>query len=241
MPLAIIHEDDDLLVVVKAQGMLVHPTRGVKSGTLLNALVYHLNRDLIQRANFEVALRPGLVHRLDKATSGLMVIAKNQRALSILSRHFHLRLVEKKYTALVRGCVATDEMLINEPIGRQEEGWPKWRVLKTGKAAETHLRVIERRELSTLLELEPRTGRTNQLRIHCSAVGHPIVGDDIYGDGEASSPRLCLHAAHLAFHHPANGEWLEFNSEPRKRSFLPRLRIKSLWISLVFNSVFLCG
>lgn len=232
--LDICHEDDDLLVVVKPAGMLVHPTRGVKSGTLANALAYHLNLGMLEagvagsaeskNAESHIAdlksrhsgspsvVRPGIVHRLDRATSGLMVIAKNQRALSILSRHFHHRLVEKRYAALVQGRVIEDESRITAPIGRSDEGQPHWRVMESGKPAETRLRVLERRETRTLVELEPLTGRTNQLRIHCAHIGHPIVGDEWYGEAEAARARLCLHAARLSFHHPTGGTWMEFET-----------------------------
>lgn len=238
--LEIIYEDEHLLVLVKPAGMLVHPTRGVKSGTLANALAYYLNRELIEESKaasiesksnefdakdslsqssnlqmheseFRAVVRPGMVHRLDCATSGLMVIAKHQRALSILSRHFHHRLVEKRYLALVRGRIVEDEHLIDAPIGRDPYEQPHWRVMEDGKHAETRLRVLERRESLTLVELEPVTGRTNQLRIHCAQLGHPIIGDKWYG-GESADGRLCLHAARLCFHHPAGGEWMEFVS-----------------------------
>ena len=243
VPLEISYEDDHLLVVVKPAGMLVHPTRGVKRGTLANALAYHFNR--LRIAEFGLGnerrspgllnppseirisqsknpqwVRPGIVHRLDRATSGLMVVTKRQRALSILARHFHQRLVEKRYLALVTGCVAEDECLISAPIGREPEGQPKWRVMLSGKPAETRLRVLLRSSRRrdgggggmTLVELEPVTGRTNQLRIHCAHLGHPIVGDEWYGARSAEETRLCLHAARLAFHHPANGAWMEFAS-----------------------------
>lgn len=226
LPLEVCYEDEHLLVVVKPAGMLVHPTRGVKSGTLANALTYHLNREAIEQRDATLTLgeamseqipdtppvvRPGMVHRLDCATSGLMVIAKHQRALSILTRHFHERLVEKQYLALVQGCVAQTECVINAPIGRNPEGQPHWKVMEDGKPAETHLRVLERGESLTLVSLKPVTGRTNQLRIHCAHLGHPIVGDEWYGT-ESVRGRLCLHAARLAFHHPAGGRWLEFQS-----------------------------
>ncbi|MDX6693081.1 MAG: rRNA synthase [Blastocatellia bacterium] len=206
LPLEIIYEDEDLLVLVKPAGMLTHPTRGVKSGTLANALAYHLNREAT-----EEVVRPGIVHRLDRATSGLMVIAKNQRALSILSRHFHQRLVEKRYLALVEGIINADECDIEAPIGRGSERQPHWIVMADGKPALTRLRVLERRSGRTQVELEPVTGRTNQLRIHCAHLGHPIVGDEWYGSAQTAG-RLCLHAARLSFHHPSGGKWLEFNS-----------------------------
>lgn len=240
LPLEISYEDEHLLVIVKPAGMLVHPTRGVKSGTLSNALAYHLNRELIEESDagtielkrreadssdleaqgsnlksdgpaVREVVRPGIVHRLDRATSGLMVIAKHQRALSILARHFHHRLVEKRYLALLQGCVAKDERLIVTPIGRDDEGQPHWRIMESGRHAETRLRVLERRRGLTLCELEPVTGRTNQLRIHCAHVGHPVIGDEWYGARKVDG-RLCLHAARLCFHHPAGGEWMEFAS-----------------------------
>ena len=204
IPLDILHEDEDLLVVDKPAGMLVHPTRSVRSGTLANALAHHLNRDA------PTLVRPGLPHRLDRGTSGLMVVAKTQRALAILSRHFHRRLVGKLYLALVHGRVGEDGMTINAPIGREEDAWPKWRVTNAGRAAESRLRVVERRGGVSLVELEPVTGRTNQLRIHCAHAGHPVVGDDWYGSPVES--RLCLHAARLAFNHPSGGGRLEFAS-----------------------------
>ncbi len=212
IPLEVIYEDERLLVLIKPAGMLVHPTRGVKTGTLLNALAYHLND---QKTDSKAAsiTRPGLVHRLDRATSGLMVIAKDQRALSILSRHFHQRRVEKRYHALLHGTVSQDELMIEARIGREEDAWPKWQATEQGRTAQTLLRVTERRINQTLVNLTPLTGRTNQLRIHCAHISHPIVGDEWYG-GETENPqqRLCLHAAQLAFHHPDGGRWLEFHS-----------------------------
>lgn len=222
LPLEIVYEDEELIVVVKPSGMLVHPTRGVKRGTLANALAFHLNRhapavshDGPEPGAGEVedappVVRPGLVHRLDRDTSGLMVVAKTQRALSILSRHFHERLVEKTYLALLEGLCGEDERFISAPIGRDPEARPPWRVIPEGRDAHTRLRVLARRHDTTLVELEPLTGRTNQLRIHCAHLGHPVVGDRIYGDGRG--PRLCLHAARLAFHHPTGGRLMEFAS-----------------------------
>jgi len=211
VPLDIAHEDAHLLVVNKPAGMLVHPTRGVKAGTLANALAYHLNQS--RAGGVATAfVRPGIVHRLDRETSGLLVVAKTQRALSSLSRLFQRRRVEKRYLALVAGRVGEDELTIEAPIGRVEEGVPWWRVLvgEGGRAAETRLGVVERGGRSSLVELEPVTGRTNQLRIHCAHAGHPIVGDAWYGGREA--PRLCLHASRLAFNHPVGGAWVEFAS-----------------------------
>jgi 23S rRNA pseudouridine1911/1915/1917 synthase len=225
IPLDIIYEDAYLLVVNKPAGMLVHPTKGEKSGTLANALAYYLNHHTAQEQNASSMetgsagaaslktprmVRPGLVHRLDRATSGLMVVAKQERAHSILTGHFHRRLVEKRYLALVDGIIEGEAMTISAPIGRDAAAHPKWNVSESGKPAETRLSVIERRESTTLVELEPVTGRTNQLRIHCAYISHAILGDDWYGT--RSAPRLCLHAARLCFHHPSGGDWLEFSS-----------------------------
>jgi 23S rRNA pseudouridine1911/1915/1917 synthase len=248
LPLEVVFEDKHLVVVSKQAGVLVHPSLGVKTGTLLNALAYHLNRMRIadcemrneerrepspnrggeKREDEEGReargsspqsefrnpqsdwVRPGLVHRLDRDTSGLLVVAKTQTALSRLTQHFQRRLVEKRYLAIVGGRVAADELTIEAPVGRVEAARPRWQVAEGGRHAETRLRVLERRGLRSLVELEPLTGRTNQLRIHCAHAGHAIVGDRLYG-GQAHA-RLCLHAARLAFRHPATNERLEFSS-----------------------------
>jgi len=215
IPLQVVYEDEHVMVVVKPAGMLVHPTIGVKRGTLANGLVYHLNRDLSGVTGGAV-IRPGIVHRLDKATSGLMVVAKTPRALSVLSKHFRRKLVKKRYLALVNGRIVDEEKLISAPIGRDPDRRPHWGVMEAGKPSETRLRVLERRDGATFVELEPITGRTNQLRIHCAFLGHPILGDSLYGpgmeehdNGQTASPRLFLHACKLGFHHPQSGEWIE--------------------------------
>ena len=219
LPLEVVYEDEQLIVVVKPSGVLVHPTLGVKRGTLANALSYHLNRGLIDESRADgnpipfgaPFVRPGIVHRLDRDTSGLMVVAKTQGALSRLTQHFQRRLVGKRYAAVVGGLMEEGGMTIEAPVGREEGARPPWRVLESGKPAETRLRVVERGSRRTLVALEPLTGRTNQLRIHCAHVRHAIVGDVLYA-GEPHA-RLCLHAARLAFRHPATNAWVEFASE----------------------------
>lgn len=206
LPLDIVHETASFLVVNKSAGMLVHPTLNVKSGTLLNGLAHYLNQT--PDAAF---IRPGLVHRLDRDTSGLLAVAKTQRALSILTRHWQEHRVAKRYLALVHGVIADDEMLVDAPIGRDETP-PFWRIMETGRHAQTRLRVLERHPANTFIELEPITGRTNQLRIHCAHLGHPIVGDKLHGLAADTASRLCLHAAKLSFHDPDTGTWQEFNS-----------------------------
>ncbi|MEP6923625.1 MAG: RluA family pseudouridine synthase [Pyrinomonadaceae bacterium] len=219
--LDIVFEDEEIIVLNKPAGMLVHPTKNVKNGTLSNALAFYLNNSQnnevaenqfeskIQNPKSKITVRPGLVHRLDKQTSGLMLVAKTARALRILSAHFERKLVKKIYLAVVEGIVSEDAGIISAPIGRVEEK-PHWRIMPEGKKAETNFRTLRRRAETTLLELEPVTGRTNQLRIHCAELGHPIVGDEWYGAKQ--SARLCLHAAKLSFYHP-NGGWLTFESE----------------------------
>jgi len=206
--LEIIYEDAEILVLDKPPGMLVHPTKGVRSGTLLNALTYYLNYADVN-APQENFIRAGLVHRLDKKTSGLMVVAKNPHAHKILSRHFQNKLVGKKYFAVVEGLIQEDSGTIDAPIGRDAEK-RIWLITADGKTAETNFRVIKKTTDSTLLELEPVTGRTNQLRLHCAHIGHPIVGDDKYGGREYA--RLCLHAYKLSFYHPTDSRRLEFES-----------------------------
>ncbi len=217
IPLEIVFEDEEIIVIHKPAGMLVHPTHRDKNGTLLNALSYHLNsRFQIPNSKLEErgstnleskVVRPGLIHRLDKQTSGLMVVAKTARAHRILAAHFQKKRVEKKYLALVEGIVEADSGTIVAPIGRFAE-IKYWNVKEDGKHSETRFRVKKRDADSTLLELEPVTGRTNQLRIHCAFIGHPIVGDTARGGREFR--RLCLHAYKLSFWHPNGNERMEF-------------------------------
>lgn len=201
----VVFEDAAMIVVNKPAGMLVHPSHRERRGTLMNGLAWHLNR------NGGSNVRPGLVHRLDKDTSGLMIIAKTPAAHRNLARHFLKKRVEKRYIALVEGSLAPDEGEIDAPIGRFAD-IKMWSVNEAGKHAITRYWVTERSENTTLLELEPVTGRTNQLRIHCESIGHPIVGD-IRRGGRAAA-RLYLHAARLAVPHPVTNEIARFESEP---------------------------
>ena len=211
IPLDIIYEDLELIVVNKPSGMLVHPSRRIRSGTLLNALTFHVNNENLKtenpdEMNFEFS-RAGLVHRLDKQTSGLIVIAKNARSHKIIAEHFKRKIIEKKYYALVEGIIEQDSGEIDAPIGRFAEE-KLWNIKEDGKTAITRLWVKERFKDATLVELEPVTGRTNQLRIHLAHIGHPIFGDEKY-DGKAFS-RLCLHAYKINFWHPNGNRRLEF-------------------------------
>ena len=211
IPLEILYEDDALIVVNKPVGLLVHPSHSEKSGTLLNALAYHFWQ------TSGGAIRPGLIHRLDRNTSGVIVLAKNERAHRTLSKHFRERWVKKFYLALVSGRVERDTGEIDAPIGSKEgkDIWPRWQVMNEadgGKPAKTIYKVLRRFAAHTLLELEPQTGRTHQLRIHCNLIGHPIVGDPVYRSAlPAPDPLVAqhriknhlLHASRLIFRHPA--------------------------------------
>jgi len=210
IPLEIVYEDDAIIVVNKPGGMLVHPTHRDKNGTLLNALAFHLNAECgVRNAESNVLVRPGLVHRLDKETSGLIVIAKSVEIHRRLAREFMKKRVEKRYVALVDGTFRDDEGMIESPIGRFPEK-KIWDVKADGKLSITHYLVIERYADTTLIELEPVTGRTNQLRIHCASIGHPIVGDVQRGASEYI--RLCLHASKLVFTHPVENQKFTFES-----------------------------
>lgn len=206
IPLDIVYEDRELLVVNKPPGMLVHPTKGVRRGTLLNALTHYLNY-ADENAATENFIRAGLVHRLDRKTSGLLVVAKNPESHRQLCKHFQNKLVEKKYYAAVENWTAEDFGTINQPIGRDAEA-RVWLITDAGKEAITNFRVVKRTENATLLELEPITGRTNQLRLHLAHVSHPIIGDDKYGGREFA--RLCLHAFKLSFYHPTENRRMSF-------------------------------
>jgi 23S rRNA pseudouridine1911/1915/1917 synthase len=212
IPLDIMYEDDHLIVINKSVGLLVHPSRSEKSGTLTNGLAFHFWQTTGS------AIRPGLVHRLDRNTSGVIVIAKTPRAHRTLSKHFRERRVKKFYLALVFGTVEQDQGEIEAPIGYDPKAWPHWRVMSDGRQAKTHYRVRRRLGTHTLLELEPLTGRTHQLRIHCNLIGHPIIGDPIYSsqiDTIAAQHKLkyhILHASRLLFRHPATNAEMDFEA-----------------------------
>jgi 23S rRNA pseudouridine1911/1915/1917 synthase len=208
--LNILYEDEELIVVNKPSGLLVHPSRTEKSGTLTNALAHHF----LQTSS--VPIRPGLLHRLDRDTSGVVAIAKTARAHRIIAKAFRQRRVTKRYLALVNGCVTNEAGEIDAPIGRDSNAWPRWQVMSEGRMAQTRYRVQQRFARHTLLELEPLTGRTHQLRIHCAMLGHPITGDRVYGGKleDAAEHAICsthlLHAYHLAFRHPTTGQEMTF-------------------------------
>ena len=212
MPLDIIYEDSEIIVVNKPSGLLVHPSNKVKTGTLTNALAYHF------LVSGQRGARTGLVHRLDGITSGVIVVAKNARAHRFLSNAFRERLVSKTYITLVRGRVEAEAGAIMAPIGYEAGTWPRWKVIDTGRAAETRYIVKQRFDDYTLLELEPLTGRTHQIRIHCAFIGHPVVGDPFYGRIADDCRRPdglkhhLLHAMRLEFTHPATRARMSFQA-----------------------------
>lgn len=218
LPVDIVYEDDDLVVVNKPAGMVVHVGAGVKSGTLVNALLHHIRKLSAQGGEH----RPGIIHRLDKMTSGLLIVAKNDAAHRDLADQFKGREVHKTYQALVHGKIATDSGKMTNPVGRD----PVRRVrMKAGgiraRDALTNYRVLQRFSHFTLVEAEPRTGRTHQIRVHFAALGHPVVGDTLYGapskfmvGGEfrKTLERNFLHAAAIEFRHPRSGETLRLEA-----------------------------
>ena len=208
IPLNIVHEDEWIVVVDKPSGIIVHPGAGNKSGTLVNALLFHSGK--LPLASDEV--RPGIVHRLDKDTTGLIVVAKNDKALRSLAKQFHDRNVKKNYIALVRGNVESDNGKIDAPINRSEVFRKKMAVdYGKGKEAVTIFHVLKRFDRFSVLRLELMTGRTHQIRVHLKHIGHPVLGDPAYGYGNETS-RQALHAEKLAFTHPGTGEFVEFFS-----------------------------
>lgn len=212
IPLEVLHEDEHLIIVNKPTGLLIHPSRTEKSGTLTNALAWHFQQ------TGQAGVRPGLIHRLDRDTSGVVVIAKNVRAHRILAKAFRQRRVEKLYLALVRGRLKDDAGEIVAPIGRDAAAWPRWGVRESGRAAATRYTVRRRFARHTLVEAEPLTGRTHQIRIHFAHIGHALVGDAIYAamrtgdDAPLALPHHLLHAERLVFRHPADGREVSFTA-----------------------------
>jgi len=213
IPLDILYEDKDIVVINKPKGMVVHPAAGHYSGTLVNALMYHCKGDL---SGINGVLRPGIVHRIDMDTSGLLVVAKNDNAHQSLSEQFSTRKVKKIYEALTLGVIKEDGFSINKPIGRSERDRKKMCVTnKNSKEAVTNIRVIERFLGSTFIEAELITGRTHQIRVHLAHMGHPLLGDTVYGS-EKSKYKLegqALFAKILGFFHPITEEFMEFEAK----------------------------
>ena len=221
IPLDIVYEDATLVVVNKPAGLVVHPAAGIHSGTLANALAYHFQ----QLPGSSASVRPGIVHRLDRDTSGLLVVAKTEAALEHLSDQFRDRTVFKSYLALVHGRVSADSGRIDQPLARDPTNRTRMAVVRGGRSALSLYRVRQRFDRFTLLDVELKTGRTHQIRVHLAWLKHPVVGDETYGAGRDNTiqdaklravvrnlGRHFLHAEKLAFTHPETGQRVEFNS-----------------------------
>lgn len=212
IPIEIVYEDSDIIVVNKPKGLVVHPANGNPDGTLVNA-VMNICKDSLSGIGGEK--RPGIVHRLDKDTSGLIIIAKNDKAHINMSEQIKNRLVNKKYIALVRGIIPEDEATINMPIARSKKDRKKMAVDKDGKKAVTHFKVIKRYDKYTLVEVKIDTGRTHQIRVHMAEIGFPVIGDEVYSNGknEFNVKGQMLHAKSLDFKHPITGEKMHLEAD----------------------------
>ncbi|TCO78969.1 ribosomal large subunit pseudouridine synthase D [Marinisporobacter balticus] len=212
IPVEIIYEDDDLLVVNKPQGMVVHPAPGNYQGTLVNALMYHCKN----LSSINGVIRPGIVHRIDKDTSGLLMVAKNDQAHKCLAEQLKEHSINRKYIALVYGNIKEEKGTIQAPIGRDPNNRLKMAVVeRNSKDAITHFRVLKRFKGYTLIEAKLETGRTHQIRVHMTYINHPLVGDPVYGPSKQKF-RLkgqMLHAKTLGFRHPAKGTFMEFQAD----------------------------
>jgi 23S rRNA pseudouridine1911/1915/1917 synthase len=209
IPLAILYEDDDLLVVDKPAGLTVHPAPGHPAHTLVNAILAHFPH----LADIGDSLRPGVVHRLDKDTSGVMLVAKNSAAQVDLAKQFKSHSVTKAYLALVKGRLEPENGVIEADIGRDPRNRKRMAVVAEGREARTEYRVVRYIGGYTLLEIMPETGRTHQIRVHLAAIGFPVVGDKVYGVKSKYLSRQFLHASRLGFKLPSNGQYVEFESE----------------------------
>ena len=209
MDLDIVYEDADIIVVNKGNGVVVHPAPGNYHGTLVNGLLYHS-----KLSDINGEFRPGIVHRIDADTTGLLVIAKNNKAHMNLAKQMENKTTYRKYLALVWGVIPNDTGEIDAPIGRSNKDRKKMAINPDGKEAITHFRVLKRFKNASLVELKLETGRTHQIRVHMEYIGHPVVNDPVYGRRKLiDDSGQCLHAKELGFVHPTTGKYMEFDSE----------------------------
>ena len=209
IPLDILYEDADVIVVNKPKGMVVHPACGHYEHTLVNALMFHCKDDL---SGINGVMRPGIVHRIDKDTSGSLIICKNDHAHEIIAKQLEEHSLKREYLAIVTGVINEDEGTIDKPIGRSSSDRKKMAVTPSGKRAVTHYEVIERLDRFTLVKCRLETGRTHQIRVHMASIGHPVAGDIVYGNGmktPVDTHGQALHAKILGFIHPVSGEYIE--------------------------------
>ena len=206
MPLNIVYEDDDLMVINKPSGQVVHPGSGNHEHTLVSGLLYHTQN----LSHLEDEVRPGIVHRLDKDTSGLMLVAKSNKAHEILAEGFKNKTIHREYVALLSGVFPSGEALIDAPIGRDKNNYQKMCINPQGKKAITHLKVIKKYAKYTLVRLKLDTGRTHQIRVHMAYIGYPVFNDPVYSKKKCSEFGQFLHSEYLKFTHPITGEVLEF-------------------------------
>ncbi len=214
IPIEIVYEDNDLLVVNKPRGMVVHPAPGNPDGTLVNALLYHI-KDL---SGINGVIRPGIVHRIDKNTSGLLIVAKNDTAHLSLAEQIKVHSFEREYAAVLVGTPKNMSGTVDAPIGRSPKDRKKMAIASNGRPARTHYNVVDQFQGYSLVELKLETGRTHQIRVHMSSLGHPVFGDETYGGGHTKLEQKialggqCLHAKTIGFKHPTTGEFLRFES-----------------------------
>lgn len=211
IPLDVLYEDEDVILINKPRGMVVHPAPGHPDGTLVNALLYHCKGSL---SGINGVLRPGIVHRIDRDTTGVIIACKNDNAHKSLADQLKVHSITRRYTALVRGGFKEEEGTVDAPIGRSPKDRMKMAVTEDGKRAVTHFRVLERFSGYTLIECRLETGRTHQIRVHMTYLGHPLAGDPVYGTGK--DPFACagqmLHARVFGFVHPRTGAYMEFEA-----------------------------
>lgn len=211
IPLSILYEDADVLVVNKPKGMVVHPAAGHYSRTLVNAVMYHCKGEL---SGINGVLRPGIVHRIDRDTTGSIIICKNDMAHNEIARQLKEHSINRRYRAIVTGVLKDEEGTIEGAIGRDKKDRKKMAITADGKPAVTHYRVLQRFKHYTYVECVLETGRTHQIRVHMASIGHPLLGDEVYGrrSDKYKCEGQCLHAMTLGFHHPRTGEYIEVNA-----------------------------